>query len=89
MNEAEKTQHTITGRVVSDSMDKTITLLVERLVRHPVYGKYIRRSTKLHAHDANNECRTGDVVEVAQCRPLSKTKSWRLIRVVTRAEKEA
>ncbi len=89
MNEADKIQRTITGRVVSDRMDKTITLVVERMVRHPVYGKYIRRSTKLHAHDANNECHAGDLVEVAQCRPLSKTKSWRLIRVVERAEKEA
>ena len=73
------------GKVVSDKMDKTITVLVERQVQHPIYGKFIRRSTKVHAHDENNECRTGDMVVVEQCRPLSKTKTWRLVRVVGRA----
>ena len=76
----------VTGRVKSDKMDKTITILVERLVRHPVYGKYIRRSTKLHAHDEHNECRQGDLVMVEQSRPLAKTKSWRLVKVLERAE---
>jgi small subunit ribosomal protein S17 len=66
-------------------MDKTITVLVERQVQHPVYGKFIRRSTKVHAHDENNECQAGDMVVVEQCRPLSKTKTWRLVKVVGRA----
>jgi small subunit ribosomal protein S17 len=65
-------------------MQKSITVLVERQVQHPMYGKYIRRSTKVHAHDENNECQTGDVVVVEQCRPLSKTKSWRLLKIVSR-----
>ncbi len=86
MSEASAKGRTLTGRVVSDKMDKTITVVVERLVKHPLYGKYIRRSTKLHAHDENNECREGDVVVIQECRPLSKTKSWRLVRIVERAE---
>ncbi len=86
MSEASGKGRTVTGRVVSSKMDKTITVLVERLVRHPLYGKYIRRSTKLHAHDEGNECREGDVVVIQECRPLSKTKCWRLIKIVERAE---
>ncbi len=82
---AEKTTvRSVTGRVVSNKMDKTITVLIERMVRHPLYGKYIRRSTKLHAHDERNECQEGDLVTIAQCRPLSKSKAWRLINVVER-----
>ena len=77
---------TLEGRIVSDKMNKTITVLVERRVKHPVYEKYIRRSSKLHVHDENNEGRIGDLVEISQCRPLSKTKSWRLDRILTRAE---
>ena len=73
------------GRVVSNKMDKTITVQIERRVQHPVYQKYISRSTKLHAHDENNECQVGDLVTIAQCRPLSKTKTWRLVRVEERA----
>ena len=73
------------GRVVSNKMNKTITVQIERRVRHPVYQKYISRSTKLHAHDENNECQVGDLVTIAQCRPLSKTKTWRLVRVEERA----
>ena len=69
---------TLSGLVVSDRMDKTITVKVERRVKHPVYGKFIRRSTKLHAHDGNNECRVGDSVTVVECRPLSKSKTWLL-----------
>lgn len=84
MSEQEKVVRSMTGRVVSNKGDKTITVLVERLVRHPVYGKYIRRSTKLHAHDDANECREGDVVAVEQCRPISKTKSWRLVKIIER-----
>ena len=85
MTTAEKAARTLTGRVSSDKMDKTITVVVERLVRHPVYGKYLRRSTKLHAHDENNECRMGDLVMIEQCRPLAKTKAWRLVKVLERA----
>jgi small subunit ribosomal protein S17 len=73
------------GRVVSSAMDKTITVLVERRVKHPLYGKFMRRSTKLHAHDETNECNTGDLVRVEQCRPLSKSKCWRLLEVVEKA----
>jgi small subunit ribosomal protein S17 len=69
---------TVTGTVVSNRMDKTITVLVERRVQHPVYGKIIRRSSKLHAHDENNQCNVGDTVTVIECRPLSKTKTWML-----------
>ena len=79
---------TVEGRVVSNKMDKTVTILVERQVKHALYGKYIRRSTKLHAHDADNACNEGDVVRVAECRPLSKTKNWRVVEVVTRAAKK-
>jgi small subunit ribosomal protein S17 len=76
---------TLQGRVVSDKMDKSVTVLVERRVKHPLYGKFVRKSTKVHAHDENNECQIGDVVVVEQCRPLSKTKKWRFIRLVERA----
>lgn len=75
----------VTGTVVSDRMNKTITVLVERKVQHPVYGKIIRRSSKLHAHDENNECNAGDMVTVVECRPLSKTKSWKLLSIDVRA----
>ncbi len=78
---------TVEGRVVSNKMNKTVTILVERQVKHPLYGKYIRRSTKLHAHDEENTCNEGDVVRVSECRPLSKTKNWRVVEVVTRAVK--
>jgi small subunit ribosomal protein S17 len=79
------TARTVTGTVVSNKMSKTITVLVERRERHPIYGKYIRRSSKLHAHDENNECRPGDRVTVRECRPLSKTKTWVLERIEERA----
>ncbi|MEJ2060965.1 MAG: 30S ribosomal protein S17 [Gammaproteobacteria bacterium] len=82
MSEQDKIQRTVIGRVVSDKMDKTATVLIERMVRHPVYGKYIRRSTKLHVHDENNQCKHGDTVEIRESRPASKTKSWTLVRVV-------
>ena len=84
-NTAEKTVRTLTGEVVSDKMDKTITVVVERREKHPLYKKYVRRSTKLHAHDENNECNIGDTVSIEQCRPLSKTKAWRLHSIVERA----
>lgn len=85
MSEEVKVAREVTGRVVSNKMDKTITVVVERREPHPVYGKYIKRSTKLHAHDEINECNEGDVVTVAQCRPLAKSKSWRLVRIDERA----
>lgn len=80
-----KRLRTLTGRVVSNKMNKTIAVEVERLVKHPRYGKYIRRTTKLLAHDENNESRQGDTVTIAECRPLSRSKSWRLVAVVERA----
>ncbi len=76
-------QRTLSGVVVSDKMDKTIVVKSERKVRHPIYGKYIRRSTKYHVHDENNECKIGDTVTIKECRPVSKTKSWALVQVVT------
>ena len=76
---------TLQGRVVSDKMDKSITVVIERRVKHPIYGKFVRRSTKVHAHDENNECQIGDLVVVEQCRPLSKTKKWRFIKLIERA----
>jgi len=85
MNENTKKLHTVDGRVVSNKMDKTITVLVERQVKHELYGKYIRRSTKLHAHDADNACKEGDVVRIAECAPMSKTKNWRVVEILTRA----
>jgi small subunit ribosomal protein S17 len=84
MSEATTTARTVTGRVTSDKMDKSATVMIERLVKHPVYGKYIRRSTKLHIHDAENTCQEGDLVVIEPCRPISKTKSWRLVEVVGR-----
>jgi small subunit ribosomal protein S17 len=81
-------QRLLTGKVVSNKMDKTIAVSVERLVKHPMYGKYIRRTTKLLAHDANNECKEGDTVSIKPCRPMSRRKSWMLVRVVERARAE-
>jgi small subunit ribosomal protein S17 len=83
--EAGAAARTLTGRVVSSKMDKTIAVAVERLVRHEKYGKYVRRTTKLLAHDEQNECKEGDLVDIAPCRPLSHRKSWKLARVVERA----
>ena len=77
----------VTGKVVSNKMDKSITVLIERKVRHPLYDKQIRRSTKIKAHDENNVCREGDVVRIIETRPISKTKSWKLVDVVETAEK--
>ena len=86
MTTETQAERALTGRVTSNKMDKTITVAIERLVKHPVYGKYVRRTTKLHAHDENNECREGDLVTIRQCRPLSKTKAWMLVSVVERAQ---
>lgn len=85
MSEETKTKRSVTGKVISNKMDKTITVMVERKVKHPFYGKYIKRSTKLHAHDASNECNEGDMVTVVACRPLSKSKKWMLENIVERA----
>ncbi len=81
----KKTNRTLEGRVVSNAMDKTVTVLVERRVKHPLYGKFMRRSTKIHAHDEENHCGEGDLVRVEQCRPLSKTKAWRLLEILEKA----
>jgi small subunit ribosomal protein S17 len=80
-----KGARTLTGRVVSNKMQKTIAVEIERLVKHPTYGKYIRRTTKLLAHDENNESKEGDTVTIAPCRPLSRRKSWKVIAVVQKA----
>ncbi len=85
MSDNNEALRTVEGRVVSNKMDKTVTILVERQVKHALYGKYIKRSTKLHAHDEGNVCQEGDVVRVTECRPLSKTKNWRVVEVVARA----
>ena len=84
-NNTEKAVRTVEGRVVSNKMDKTVTVLVERLVKHALYGKYIRRSTKLHAHDADNTCNEGDIVRVREIAPMSKTKNWSVVEIVSRA----
>ncbi len=81
----QKVQRKIVGRVVSDKMDKTVSVAIERLQKHPVVGKYIRRTTKLMAHDENNECKTGDRVAISECRPIARNKSWRVVDIVGRA----
>jgi len=86
MTETAKKTQTVTGKVVSNRMDKSAVVMIERRVKHPVYGKYIRRSTKLHIHDAENACREGDTVTIEQCRPLSRTKSWRLVEIIGHGE---
>ncbi|MFC3093858.1 30S ribosomal protein S17 [Alteromonas sediminis] len=81
----EQQIRTVQGRVVSNKMDKTITVVIERFVKHPIYGKFIKRSTKLHAHDESNVCNEGDVVTLTECRPMSKSKTWKLVDVVEKA----
>ncbi|WP_317933035.1 30S ribosomal protein S17 [Halioxenophilus sp. WMMB6] len=85
MATAEKTARSLTGKVVSNKMDKTVTVLIERRVKHPVYGKYVSKSSKIKAHDENNECKEGDLVTISESRPLSKTKSWVLVKIEERA----
>jgi small subunit ribosomal protein S17 len=85
MSEQEKIARSTSGTVISNKMDKTVTVLVERHEKHPLYKKYVRKSTKLHAHDEANECNEGDEVMIEECRPMSKSKSWRVIQVVKRA----
>lgn len=83
--QAEKVVRTLSGRVVSDKMDKTVTVLVERKVKHPLIGKVIRRSNKFHAHDEANECKIGDLVLIEESRPLSRTKTWKVSKIVEKA----
>ena len=85
MSTKEKIVRTTTGKVISDRMDKTIRVLVERRVRHPIYGKYVKRSSKLFAHDENNECKVGDVVTIQESKPISRNKFWTLVRIDERA----
>jgi small subunit ribosomal protein S17 len=85
MSDEKKAQRTIVGRVVSNKMDKTVSVAIERMIKHPVYGKYIRRTSKVLAHDAANDCREGDRVSIAECRPISKNKSWTVVDVIERA----
>ena len=85
MSEEQKGKRTIIGRVVSDKMDKTVSVAVERKIKHPVYGKYIRRTTKVLAHDAANECKQGDRVAISESRPVSKNKSWSVVDIIERA----
>ena len=84
-SDAGKAVRTLTGQVVSNKMDKTISVSIERVVKHPTYGKFVRRTTKLLAHDENNEAKEGDTVSITPCRPLSRHKSWRLLAIVERA----
>jgi len=86
MTETGKQPKTLTGRVVSNKMDKTVAVLIQRTVKHPLYEKYIKRSTKLLAHDEKNECKEGDIVVIESSRPISKRKAWRLQKVVTRTQ---
>jgi len=81
----EKKIRTLQGKVISDKMNKSVTVLLERQVKHPLYKKYIRRSTKLHVHDENNECSIGDTIAIRECRPMSKTKSWALVEIIERS----
>lgn len=86
MSEQQSIQRTLQGQVISNKGDKSITVTVVRYERHPVYGKYIKRTLKCHAHDENNECNIGDTVRIVQSRPISKTKTWRLVEIVERAK---
>ena len=82
---SEKVLRTQIGSVVSDKMNKSAVVLIERRVKHPVYGKFMKKSTKLHIHDENNECGVGDTVQITECRPISRTKSWKLVKIVEKA----
>ena len=82
---SEKVLRIQTGSVVSDKMHKSAVVMIERRVKHPIYGKFMRKSTKLHIHDENNECAVGDTVQISECRPMSKTKSWTLVKIVEKA----
>ncbi|CAL4325257.1 30S ribosomal protein S17 [Buchnera aphidicola (Eriosoma lanigerum)] len=80
-----KNSRLLNGCVISDKMQKSIVVAIERLVKHNLYGKFIKRTTKLHVHDEKNECKEGDIVEICECRPISKTKSWKLVRIVEKS----
>jgi len=86
MTDKQEIKRTQIGRVVSNKMDKSVTVLLERQIKHPLYGKYIKRSTKVSAHDEVNDCGEGDTVMIAECRPISKTKSWRVVEILERAQ---
>ena len=85
MSEEKKVRRTVFGRVVSDKMDKTVSVAIERKIKHPTYGKYIRRTSKVMAHDENNDCKTGDRVAISECRPMSKNKAWQVVDVIEKA----
>ncbi|GMR20269.1 MAG: 30S ribosomal protein S17 [Gammaproteobacteria bacterium] len=87
MSEQANTARSASGRVVSNKMDKTITVTIDRRVSHPLYGKFVSKTTRLHAHDESNECEEGDLVMIEECRPLSKSKSWRLVKVLEKVVK--
>jgi small subunit ribosomal protein S17 len=86
MSTTEAVKRSKVGRVVSDKAEKTVTVMLERQVKHPLYGKYIKRSTKVHAHDEENSCAQGDLVRISECRPISKLKSWRVVEILERAQ---
>ena len=87
-SEDKKAQRVVVGRVVSDKMNKSVSVSIERVIRHPVYGKYVRRTSKVMAHDETNECKTGDKVAIRECRPMSKNKAWQVVNVIERAVQE-
>ena len=82
---SERNNRTLQGKVISAKMEKSIVVAIERKVKHPLYGKFMKRTTKLHAHDETNQCNEGDIVLISECRPLSKNKSWTLAKIVTKA----
>jgi small subunit ribosomal protein S17 len=86
--ETRNAQRTVVGRVVSDKMNKSVSVSIERVIKHPVYGKYVRRTSKVMAHDETNDCKTGDLVAIRECRPMSKNKAWKVVDVVERAVQE-
>lgn len=86
MTTVNKEQKTKSGVVTSDKMDQTVTVMIERKIKHPLYGKYVKKSTKIHAHDPDNQCKEGDFVRIAECRPISKTKSWKVVEIVESAK---
>ena len=85
MAETSKSERVLTGRVVSNKMDKTITVSIERKVKHPIYGKFVKQTTKLHAHDEDNQCSEGDVVSIKECRPISRLKKFQLVEIIEKA----
>ncbi|MFC3194241.1 30S ribosomal protein S17 [Marinicella sediminis] len=86
MTTVEKNVKTKSGVVTSDKMDQTVTVMIERKIKHPLYGKYVKKSTKIHAHDPGNKCQQGDFVKIAECRPISKTKTWKVVEIVDSAK---